>query len=159
MIQIQPQGFCQFVYNFSIHILRYITSSPSQVGFFPPKNNCISSLSGPNLQTLKCTTTPENRSMQTVQHSVHRSNRSAQTVQRSVHRLNRSVQTVYHSNSSMQTVHRSAQSVLIVQRVKIPPFGTPSVSHYKSKFLLIDRSRNIFLSILQDYQNAVVNYI
>ena len=35
------------------------------------------------LQTLKRTTTPDNRSVQTVLRSVHRSNRSVQTVQRS----------------------------------------------------------------------------
>ena len=56
-----------------------------------------------DVQTLKCATTPENRSVQTAQCSVHRSNRSVQTVQRSV------------------------QSVPIV-----PPFGTPSVIHCKS---------------------------
>jgi hypothetical protein len=32
-----------------------------------------------HIQTLKCTTTPENRSVQTVQRSVHRSSRSVQT--------------------------------------------------------------------------------
>jgi hypothetical protein len=96
----------------------------------------------PRLQTLKCTTTPENRSVQTV----HRSNRSVQTDQRSLHRSNRSVQTVHRSvlrsNRSLQTVHRSVQSVPIVQ--SSPPFGTPSVSYYKSKFRLLDRERNIF---------------
>jgi hypothetical protein len=56
-----------------------------------------------------------------------------QTVQRSVLRSNRSV----------QTVQRSVQSVPIVQSV--PPFGTPSVSHYKLKFCVIDRY--IFISI------------
>ena len=50
-----------------------------------------------HVQTLKCTTTPENRSVQTVQHFVHRSNRSMQTIQHSV----------YHSNRSVQTVQRS----------------------------------------------------
>jgi hypothetical protein len=34
----------------------------------------------------------------------------------------------------MQTVQRSIQSIPIIQ--SIPPFGTPSVSHYKSKFHL-----------------------
>jgi hypothetical protein len=81
-----------------------------------------------DIQTLKCTTTPENRSVQTVQRSVHRSNRSVQTVQRSVHR-------------SVQTVQRSVQSVPIVQSA--PPFGTPSVSHL-SKFRVVDRSRFFF---------------
>jgi hypothetical protein len=71
------------------------------------------------IQTLKCTTTPENRSVQTIQRSVLRSNRSVQTVQRSVLR----------SNHSMQTVQNSVQSVPIV-----PPFGTPSVIHCKSTF-------------------------
>jgi hypothetical protein len=97
------------------------------------------------IQTLKRTTTPENRSVQTVlrsvhrsnhsvqtvQHSVLRSNRSVQTVQRSAHRSNRSVQTVHRSilrsNHSVQTVQRSVQSIPIV-----PPFGTPSVIHCKS---------------------------
>jgi hypothetical protein len=83
------------------------------------------------VQTLKRTTTPENRSVQTVLRSVHLSNRSVQTVQRSVHRSNRSVQNVQrsilHSNRSLQTVQRSVQSVPIV-----PPFGTPSVIHCKS---------------------------
>jgi hypothetical protein len=66
------------------------------------------------LQTLKCTTTPYNRSVPTVQRSVqrsvHRSNRSVQTVQRSVYRSNRSVQTVHRS------VHRSNRSVQTFQR-------------------------------------------
>jgi hypothetical protein len=113
------------------------------------------------LQTLKRTTIPENRSsVQTVQRSVHRSNRSVQTV----HRSNRSVQTVHRSvlrsNRSVQTVHRSVQTVPIVQSVLL--FGTPSLKHYKSKFRLPDRERNIsykcFLKTIF-LKNGAINHI
>jgi hypothetical protein len=48
------------------------------------------------LQTLKCTTTPENRPVQTVQRSVHRSNHSMQTVHRSVQTIQCSTGVVVH---------------------------------------------------------------
>jgi hypothetical protein len=95
------------------------------------------------VQTLECTTTPENRSVQTVQHSVPRSNRSVQTIQCSVHRSNHSVQTVqrsvHRSNRSVQTVKRS---VLRSNRSKRSPiFRTPSVSHYQWNFRVIDQRK------------------
>jgi hypothetical protein len=98
------------------------------------------------LQTLKCTTTPENCSVQTVQRSVHWSNRSVQTVQRSV--LLRIVPwkpfSVPFTSPIVPCKPFCVPSKVLQWFKAFPLFGTPLVNHYKSKFRLVDRERNHF---------------